>query len=124
MSTELEARYYDEQVPALLEVLERIAVALETQADAVAESRRLQEERIESEKNRHEAAAQERRKTIAKQLSQLGEVEKMAAELKRRMEAKRTEHLQALAAAGKEVPVATDEDAAADAAEAPPMAED
>ena len=110
MKEELKQRYYEEQVPALLNQMKRIADALERQVELLEEQQVADRQHLEVEKTEQDGKQQERRKKLETQLQKLAELDQMARQLRGKLEEKRAaEAAAAVSPAAEE----TDQDAEA-----------
>ena len=125
MSKDLKERFYSEQVPELLQLLQRIADALERQVELTADRRQVESDRVQSPPAAPDGERELRRQRFKEQLEKLAEVDRMARELRRKLEEKQVEEaaaqarLQDAASTGDAAKIA--EEDAGDRSEDPPI---
>ena len=120
MTKELKQSFYEEQIPALLQQMTRIADALERQLELMEERRNLELESQEAKAAVLEGRREERRKKFEAQLHKLAEVDRMARELRRKLEEKQAAEAAAKAPAGEEAAESDDTEEAAEKPSPPP----
>lgn len=99
MSKQNKQTFYDEQVPELLTQMKRIADALERQVELMDQRQQHESESLQKEKTDLEGQRADRRKKFEAQLQKLAEVDRMARELRSKLEEKQAAELAAKAAA-------------------------
>lgn len=101
--------FYEEQVPELLAQMTRIADALERQVELMDQRQAIESAKIEKESTELDGQRAQRRQKFEAQLQKLAEVDRMARELRTKLEEK-----QAAEAAAKSAAEAADEVPAAE----------
>lgn len=99
MTKQNKQTFYDEQVPELLAQMKRIADALERQVEFMDQRQQRERESFQKEKTELEGQRVDRRKKFEAQLQKLAEVDRMARELRSKLEEKQAAELAAKAAA-------------------------
>ena len=99
MTKELKQSFYEEQIPDLLVQMKRIADALERQVEMMEQSQAAARESSQQEKAVVNGQREERRKKFEAQLQKLAEVDKMARELRQKLEEKQAAEIAAKAEA-------------------------
>lgn len=89
MKDELKERFYEEQVPALLNQMRRIADALERHVELMEAGQVVEAKQLDVEKTNRDEQLQERRERLKTQLEKLGALDQMARELRSKLEQKR-----------------------------------
>lgn len=89
MKMDLEENFYSEQVPALMEQLRRIADALERNVELLEKRQAAVDSRMTTEKATQSVQREEQRKKLETQLQKLAELDRMARELRSKLEQKR-----------------------------------
>jgi len=119
MTKNLKEAFYSEQVPELIGHLDRIASALERQIELAEESREMQKQRIHAGQEIQSEQQAERRKKFEANLKKLAEVDRMARELRRKLEEKQAAQEVAEAVRADATEVAKSERDAGDSKEKP-----
>ena len=89
MKEELKQRFYEEQVPTLLNQMTRIADALERHVELMEAGQVVEAKQLDVENTNRDEQLQERRERLKTQLQKLGELDQMARELRSKLEQKR-----------------------------------
>lgn len=111
MTKQSKQTFYEEQVPELLAQMKRIADALERQVEFMDQRQQRERESLQKEKTELEGQRADRRKKFEAQLHKLAEVDRMARELRSKLEEKQAAELAAKAAekaAGEPPPAGKD----------------
>ena len=104
MTNKAKDKFYDEQVPELLDQLRRIAAALERQVELTAERQDLFRETLEAGQAQQQEQRDLQRERLRAQLEKLAEVDRMARELRRKLEEKQAAEGAALTAQTGDLP--------------------
>jgi hypothetical protein len=91
--------FYEEQIPGLLAQMTRIAEALERQVELMDQRQELARQGLEKDKTDLEGQRAQRRQKFEAQLQKLAEVDRMARELRSKLEEKQAAEMAAKAAA-------------------------
>jgi len=91
--------FYEEQVPELLAQMKRIADALERQVELTDQRQALERQSLEKETADLDGQREQRRKKFEAQLQKLAEVDRMARELRSKLEEKQAAEIAAKAEA-------------------------
>lgn len=102
MTKKPKPKIMDEQFPALLTQMKRIADALERQVELMDKRLELEQEQTKKEGAQLSGQREERRKKFEAQLHKLAEVDRMARELRSKLEEKQAAEMAAKAAAEAE----------------------
>lgn len=105
--------FYEEQVPELLAQMKRIADALERQVELTDQRQALERQSLEKETAELDGQRKQRRKKFEAQLQKLAEVDRMARELRSKLEEKQAAEIAAKAEAAGELPPVKEVQAAA-----------
>lgn len=100
MTKEPKKSFYKEQFPELVAQMTRIADALERQVELAEERQKLDQEAAQKEQLELDGQRAVRRKKFEAQLQKLAEVDRMARELRTKLEEKQAAEAAAKAAAG------------------------
>jgi len=99
MTKELKQSFYEEQIPDLLVQMKRIADALERQVEMMEQRQAAEKESSQREKTVVDGQREERRKKFEAQLQKLAEVDRMARDLRQKLEEKQAAEIAAKAEA-------------------------